>query len=443
MTHAQADSPARPLSLGVIFLTLYIDLIGFSIIFPLGPDLLSYYLETDGHGGLLGWLLAQAGSLAAALGNDSHYEVVLFGGVVTAVFSVLQFIFAPLWGMLSDRRGRRGVLLWSVAGTSLGYLIWAVSGSFWLFLLSRVLCGAFGGNLSVATAAVADVTTREERSRAMGLVGAAFGLGLVTGPMLGALSSAYNPLAAHPEWARFGINPFTVPALVAFSMSAINLWWVSARFRETLGGAAQAEARREERTRNPLRAILGLGNATVRRLNLLSFLYSVGFVAMETTLTYLAAQRFGYTARQNGYLLGFLGACAVFSQAVIVRGMLRRMDELHVLRWGFAVSSCGLLGIGYATAPWMLYAAIVLTSLGSGLVIPASTGLISLYSGPAEQGRVLGIFRSLGALSRAITPLLAGAIYWSIGARSLYAASAALVLAALGLVATLPKPARD
>ena len=201
MTHAQADSPARPLSLGVIFLTLYIDLIGFSIIFPLGPDLLSYYLETDGHGGLLGWLLAQAGSLAAALGNDSHYEVVLFGGVVTAVFSVLQFIFAPLWGMLSDRRGRRGVLLWSVAGTSLGYLIWAVSGSFWLFLLSRVLCGAFGGNLSVATAAVADVTTREERSRAMGLVGAAFGLGLVTGPMLGALSSAYNPLAAHPEWA--------------------------------------------------------------------------------------------------------------------------------------------------------------------------------------------------------------------------------------------------
>ena len=193
MSHpAPAAAPSvskRPLSLGVIFLTLYIDLIGFSIVFPLGPDLLRFYLDTDGNHGVLGALLGQINSFAAALGNTSHLPEVLFGGIISSVFSVLQFVFAPFWGGLSDRVGRRPVLLYTVAGTALSYLIWALSGSFWLFLVARILGGLFGGNLSVATAAVADVTSRAERSKAMGLVGAAFGLGLVTGPLVGALSA--------------------------------------------------------------------------------------------------------------------------------------------------------------------------------------------------------------------------------------------------------------
>ena len=170
----------RRLSLGVIFLTLYIDLIGFSIIFPLGPDLMEYYLKLEGRTGALGWLLAQTDALARAFQID-NYAPVLFGGVLSSFFSILQFIFAPFWGAVSDRRGRRGVLLMTVTGTALSYLMWVCSGSFWLFLLSRIVSGAFSGNLSVATAAVADVTSREDRSKAMGLVGAAFGLGLVTG----------------------------------------------------------------------------------------------------------------------------------------------------------------------------------------------------------------------------------------------------------------------
>ena len=137
MSSAAATSAARaprPLSLGVIFLTLYIDLIGFSIIFPLGPDLLEHYLSQEGHAGALGWLVAQTEALARAFGI-SNYAPVLFGGVLSSIFSVLQFIFAPFWGAVSDRRGRRGVLLLSVAGTAVGYLIWVFSGSFWLFLL--------------------------------------------------------------------------------------------------------------------------------------------------------------------------------------------------------------------------------------------------------------------------------------------------------------------
>jgi MFS family permease len=140
-----ASRPARPLSLGVIFLTLYIDLIGFSIIFPLGPDLLEYYLGREGMSGALGWVVDQTNALARAFGIES-YAPVLFGGVISSVFSILQFVFAPFWGAVSDRRGRRGVLLLTVAGTAFGYLIWVCSGSFWLFLLSRIVSGGFSGN---------------------------------------------------------------------------------------------------------------------------------------------------------------------------------------------------------------------------------------------------------------------------------------------------------
>ncbi|MEO6001727.1 MAG: MFS transporter [Opitutus sp.] len=436
-----SPKPARPLSLGVIFLTLYIDLIGFSIIFPLGPDLLEYYLKIDGHSGVLGWMVAQTDSVAQMLGKDRNFAAVLFGGVISSFFSILQFVFAPFWGALSDRRGRRGVLLFTVTGTALGYLVWFCSGSFWLFLLSRIVSGGFSGNLSVATAAVADVTTREERSRAMGMVGAAFGLGLVTGPTLGAVTVHFNLLETHPTWAKFGINPFSVPALVAFALCLLNLVWISLRFKETLTTAERAESR-DPRLRNPIAAILGLHNPSVRRANLVAFIYSVAFVAMETSLTFLAAERFGYTAKQNGMLLGFLGLCAIVTQGYIVRVLLKKHSEVSVLTAGLAASAVGLLCIGYAPQPSMLYVGLAALALGSGLVNPSTTGLISLYSEQSEQGRALGIFRSLGSLSRAITPVLAGVMFWVLGSRSVFISGAAFALGALWLSRSLPKPVK-
>ena len=440
-TSAKPSSPKRRVSLGVIFLTLYIDLIGFSIIFPLGPDLLDYYLKVDGHSGLLGWLLAQTELFAAWAGMDRNFAAVLFGGVISSFFSILQFIFAPYWGALSDRHGRRGVLMFTVAGTALGYLLWVCSGSFWIFLISRIVSGGFSGNLSVATAAVADVTTREERSKAMGMVGAAFGLGLVTGPTIGALTIHFNLLDWQPELARFGVNPFTVPALVAFMLCIVNLIWISLRFKETLTPAARAESH-DPRLRNPISAILGLENQSVRRANLVAFIYSVAFVAMETSLTFMAAERFGYTARQNGMLLAFLGVCAIVTQGYIVRVLLKRHSEIHILGGGLAVSAAGLICIGYAPQPVLLYFGLALLALGSGLVNPSTTGLISLYSSQVEQGRALGIFRSLGSLSRAITPVLAGAVFWIFGATSVFVASAVFAVGAWWLSLALPKPVK-
>ncbi len=443
MSNVLPPSPVpapRRLSLGVIFLTLYIDLIGFSIIFPLGPDLMEYYLKLEGRTGALGWLLAQTDALARAFQID-NYAPVLFGGVLSSFFSILQFIFAPFWGAVSDRRGRRGVLLMTVTGTALSYLVWVFSGSFWLFLLSRIVSGAFSGNLSVATAAVADVTSREDRSKAMGLVGAAFGLGLVTGPTLGAITAHVNLLTYYPSLEQFGINPFSVPALVAFVLCLVNLVWIATRFPETLTPATRSEAR-EPRLRNPLSAIFGLKDPAVRRANLVAFVFSVAFVAMESALTFLATKRFGYTVRENGMLLGFLGLCAIVTQGYIVRKLLKVADEIRVLTFGLAFTAVGLLVIAYAGQPWMLYVGLAALALGSGLVNPSTSGLISLYAGAEEQGRVLGIFRSLGSLARAITPVLAGIAFWRFGSASVFVGGAVLSVVALTIGVGLPRPVK-
>ncbi len=440
---ASANKPKRPLSLGVIFLTLYIDLIGFSIIFPLAPDLLKHYLAIDGSGGALGWFLAQLHSISSALGNTSHLPEVLFGGVISSVFAALQFVFAPLWGGLSDRIGRRSVLRFTTAGTAASYLLWAFSGSFWLFLASRVLAGAFGGNLSVATAAVADVTTREERSNAMGLVGAAFGLGLVTGPLVGAVSAHVNLAAIWPSLAGLGVNPFSMPALISFALALVNLAWINARFRETLPPEVRANPVVVRRERNPLKAILSLDNPPVRSVNLVSFTHSLAFVAMETSLVFLSAERFGYTAGENGMLMGFLGLCSILTQGMIVRRLYRRLRETSVLAIGLVCSILGFVATGFAATPLMLYIGVAMLALGSGLINPSTTGLISLYSSIAEQGRVLGIFRSLGALARAITPVAAGIVFFTAGSRALYVIAALLALVAWGLSQRLPQPGKN
>lgn len=433
----------RPVSLGVIFLTLYIDLIGFSIIFPLGPDLLRHYLSVEGHTGLLGWLLDRSQDLAqvAGQGHGNAFNEVLFGGIAFSVFSIMQFVFAPFWGALSDRRGRRAVLLPTVAGNALGYLLWAFSGSFGLFMLSRVVCGGFSGNLSVATAAVADVTTRQERSKAMGLIGAAFGLGMVTGPAIGGMTAHFNLLLRHPSLAHYGVNPFTVPALISFGLCLVNLIWISRRFAETRTAEARAAAP-EARVRNPIAAILSLHNPSVRHVNQVAFIFSVAFVAMETTLTFLGAERYGYTVAQNTYLLVFLGFCSIVTQGYIVRKLLKTMPETRVLLMGLLLATVGLLCVGFAppSGPWLLYVGVAFLATGSGLVNPSTTGLISLYTNADEQGRVLGIFRSLGSLSRAITPVLAGLVFWMFSSRTLFVASALLAVCALALSVTLPQP---
>ena len=177
-------------------------------------------------------------------------------------------------------------------------------------------------------------------------------------------------------------------------------------------------------------------------MNLVSFIYALAFVAMETSLVFLSAERFGYTARENGLLMGFLGVCSIVTQGFIVRKLLGRAPETSILAGGLACSALGLLAVGFAPSPAILYFGVGLLALGGGLVNPATSGLISLYAGAEEQGRVIGIYRSLGSLARAITPIAAGIIYWTMGAEALYALAAGLALSAGFLSLRLPRPQR-
>ena len=411
------DSSPRPPALGFIFVTLVLLVLGFGIIIPVLPGLVTQF---------------EGGSVAQ--GSNAY-------GSLIGVFALMQFIASPILGALSDRFGRRKVLLLALAGSTVDNLVMGLAPSLGWLYVGRVIAGLTAGVIATASAYIADVTPPEKRAQSFGLVGAAFGLGLVTGPVLGAVCAQFNLLAALPSLERFGINPYSVPALVSLGFCLANLAWVHRSFRETLPESARSGAL-ETRLRNPIRAILNLDNADVRRANVVAFVYAVAFVAMEATLTYLAADRFGYTVGQNGIMLGFLGVCSIVTQGFIVRILLKKADEIPVLAGGLISTSVGLLVVGLSVRPWMMYAGIVLLATGSGLVNPSTTGLISLYSSQDEQGRVLGIFRSLGSLARAFTPMLAGAIYFMFDSKSVFVGAAVLVVAALALSARLAKPVR-
>ena len=433
---ANASPASRPLSLGVIFLTLYIDLIGFSISFPLIPRLLTYYLDHDGRAGLLGWLLRHVEALAPPSGNDPWFVAALLGGVLSAAYSLLQFLFAPIWGARSDRIGRRPVLLLTVAGTAFSYLLWAFSGSFWLFIVARLVGGAMSGNLSVATAAVADVTSRENRAKGMGLIGVAFGLGFITGPTIGGIIGAVEPTA---RWAHYGINPFSAVAFVALAFSLLNLAWIGRRFRETLPAGHRSNPE-IERTVHPWRALFAIRDAAIRRANLVWFMVALVFSGYEITITFLATERLNYTIHQMTYIFVAGGVVSILTQGLLVRPLVPRFGEKVSALGGVVFIAAGFALLGVARTALPLYLAIGLVSVGSGFSNAAFSSLISLYSRADEQGKVLGVFRSLGSLARALGPLVAGVIFWWYGSLFTYILSAALLLLPVVAGLGLPQP---
>jgi len=437
-TTATAAPAPKPLSLGVIFLTLYIDLIGFSISFPLIPRMLTYYLDKEGQAGLLGWLLRHVEALAPPSGQNPLLVAALLGGVLSAGYSLLQFLFAPFWGARSDRIGRRPVLLLTVAGTAFSYLLWAFSGSFWLFILARLFGGAMSGNLSVATAAVADVTTRENRAKGMGLIGVAFGLGFITGPAIGGIIGAVEP---GPHWTHLGINPFSAVAFVAMGFSLLNLVWISLRFRETLAAGHRREPD-VQRTLHPLRALFAIRDAAIRHANLVYFLVALILSGYEITISFLATERLHYNEHQLTYIFVFAGVMSILTQGVLVRRLVPRFGEKLGALGGLMLIAAGfgLVAIANTTTP--VYTGIALVSIGWGFSNVAFSSLISLYSRVDEQGQVLGVFRSLGSLARALGPLAAGIIFWWYGSLITYMLSAVLLLVPIVAGLRLPQPAK-
>ena len=437
---AAASKPPRG-ALATILLTVFLDLVGFSIIFPLFPDMLEYYLGKEVGGGFLSDLVLALEGFSGLEGADARFAAtVLFGGLLGSLYSILQFVFAPIWGALSDRRGRRSILVLTVGGTALSYLFWIVAEPFWLLVVSRLLGGLMSGNLSVATAAVADVTDSSSRAKGMGMIGAAFGLGFIAGPSMGALLSLWDM----SETFSFlpGINPFSGPALVAFVLAAINFYLVLTRFPETLNVAKATEGAslHAKRPMNPLTLLKPSPYRGVNRTNLLYFVFIAAFAGMEFTLTFLAKDRFGYSAAKNGLLFLYIGIIIALVQGGIVRRLAPKYGERKLAKVGLWMVVPGLILVGWCQRELWLYVGLFLLSAGSSLVTPCLTALVSLYSPEDRQGEMLGIFRSVGSLARAIAPLMAAMAYWRFGSEWPYFGSAVVMLVPLWLIFGLPKP---
>ncbi len=407
-------------TLGVVFLTLFLDLVGFSIVFPLFAAKLDFYMARDT--GLLHWAM---GLVAWA---PHTQQAALFGGTLGALYAGLQFFAAPVWGRVSDRIGRRPVLLIGLTGSALSYVLWVFSANFTLFFISRMIAGIMTGNVSVANAAVSDVTTPETRARGMAVVGMSFGLGFVIGPMIGGLT-AHVRLDDPASTGAFALHPFSVPALIAASLAVFNLLWAVIVFRETLPPERRSSAAEAGRTFNVLQVIDPSLGAGVPRLNLCFMLFTLLFSGMEATLVFLAAERLAFTPENLGMLFGGLGLGAAFTQG-IYRSMVKRLGVRRMAFVGLTALAPGLVLIGlvdWFPTRGLLLAGCGLLAISTGLVFPSLSTLVSLAGDPRRQGWVMGTFRSASAFGRAVGPLLAGTIYFTWRAGGPYMVFAALV----------------
>jgi MFS family permease len=394
--------------------------------------MLAHYLALEGPESAIGRL---AGALERFAGSDPQGVQTLFGGVLGALYSLLQFLFAPVWGALSDRIGRRPTLLVTLFGTLLSYLLWALAGSFWLLVVARCLGGCMAGNISTASAVVADTTRAEKRAGGMGIVGMAIGLGFVLGPALGA--AAFELGGFEPAvWRRgLALNPFSVPALAAGALAALNLAWVFARLPETLPPERRGGAQRA----HPLLPRPGsLGLPGIARTNWINLLYLTAFSAMEFSLTFLARERFGFGPRQNGLMFVYIGLVVAVVQGGLVRRLTPRHGERRVAITGFLLLFPGFLAVGLARSTGTLYAGLFFLAVGSALVMPCLSALVSRYAPEDRQGLALGTFRSMGALSRALGPLLGGLLYWRLGSTAPYVGGAFVLCVPLWLALGLP-----
>lgn len=435
------DSTAKPGdrgSLGAIFLVVFLDLVGFSIIFPLFPSMLEWYLSREGDGSLIGHLVALIEASSPGEVPDPFLTTVLFGGVLGSLYSVLQFVFAPIWGRLSDHFGRRRILLLTVGGAALSYLVWLFSRDFVVLLVARTIGGIMAGNIAVATAAVADVTSRENRSKGMALIGLAFGLGFIVGPAIGGMTSMWNPVETWPASAAWGLHPFSLPAFCALILSVVNGIWVALRLKETRDLSEPCAVPPERRG---WLVFLRVDNRNVSHAILVYFVLLVAFSAMEFTLTFLAVERLHYNPRQLTLVFLFVGVVLALTQGWFVRRYARRLGETHCVMGGLMAGSIGLALLGIANAPLAFYSGLTFLGVGIGITSPTLSSLVSLYAGAATQGKNLGAFRSAGALARALGPLIGASIFWASGSLIAYFTGAMGLIIALLLSLTLPPPA--
>ncbi|MGF1640456.1 MAG: MFS transporter [Rhodospirillales bacterium] len=359
-----------------LFLIVFVDLIGFGLIIPLLPFFGEHLQATP----------AQVGLLMAA-------------------YSCAQFLTAPFWGRISDRIGRRPVLIVGIAGATLSYLWLAFADGLWMLFAARLFGGAMAGNISAAFAYVADITGPHNRAKGMGMLGAAFGLGFIFGPAIGGVLAGSDPLAAD----------YRTPALTAAALAGTALVLTLAILPESLS----KEVRARQATLPPRIRRQALRRAvtqpSVLLLLVVSFLAVFVFAGMETTFAMWSRRQFGWGPQQNGYLFAFVGLMSAAIQGGLVGRLARRFGEGRLIVFGAAALALGMVMIPLSTSLAWLLAAMVVVACGFSLVSPSLNSLISLQVDAVVQGGTMGITRSTTTLARVLGPGWAGAMFHYVG----------------------------
>jgi multidrug resistance protein len=369
----------------IVFVTVFIDLLGFGIIIPLLP----FYAETFGA---------------------TAFTV----GLLATSFSLMQFIFAPIWGRLSDRVGRRPIILLGLLGSCLSYLAFGMANTLTALFAARIFAGIAGANIPTAQAVVADLTTPENRARGMGMVGAAFGLGFIFGPAIGGFLSRYG---------------YSVPAFFASGLSLVN--FVAAWF--LLPETLKPEHRAIERVGRIDALRSALARPHLPLLLIIGFLVVAAFSAFESTFALFAERSYGFGASSIGYVFAFVGIVLVIVQGFLVGKVVKRVGEHHIVPASLAIVAIGLLMIPATQSVAALLVANGVMAVGMGFNNPSLMSLVSRYSSAEDQGGVLGLTQSLNSLARIVGPLWGGFAFDHLGIGMPYITSAAV----MGIAAAL------
>ena len=411
----RGDRAPLPAGFATIWTTVALDLVGFGIVLPILP---LYARELDASPTAIGALVAS--------------------------FSLMQLVFSPIWGRVSDRVGRKPVLVVSLIGTAVGSLLTGLAGSLWLLFAGRLLDGISGASVSVAQAAVADLAPREQRARLLGLLGAAFGVGFVVGPILGSLAA---------------VGGRRLPFLLAAGVAAANAVVALRRLPEThpdptIGGrrpdpglgptptGATGAGTDVAGDPVPVDELVGpSGTAPARgllRFAVVAFTSLVAFSAFEATFSLLGQDRFDLTLGSTGAVFAAIGVVLVVVQAGFIHPVVTRLGELVTLRLGLALDAVGLALLAVATTWPVLVVALLVLVTGQGLVTPTLSSIVAGRARADRRGSALGIQQSAGGLARVVGPALGGALFQHVGVAAPSVLGA--VLAAAAVLLTLPEP---
>ena len=385
---AKKERTPMPAGYWIIWTTVALDLVGFGIVVPI----LGRYAERFGANGL---------------------QV----GLMFASFSVAQMVFAPILGRISDKVGRKPVIVFSLIGTAVGSFVTGAAGALWVLFLGRILDGASGASVAVAQGAVADIAPPEQRARLMGMLGAAFGVGFVVGPALGGLAALGGP---------------HVPFYLAGSIAAINAVAAMIRLPETKPDTSHITEKSQR------------GSAlspALKRFALVGFLSMLGFAGFEATFSIWGEKQFGFTEGSASLVFVFVGVTLVAVQGGLIGPLTQRLGSRKLLRIGLSLVAVGLLLLGVTTTWPMLFVALFLLSLGQGISGPSGSALVAELAPVERRGEAIGYQQSTAAFGRVAGPVMAGALFDHVGINSQFLVSGMLIVVAVSSVWSITRSA--